>query len=59
MPSHIVLKTKQSKNSQEKRFKACVIAGEHKQVFARYYDEIYAFVVDFSICLMVLLVAFV
>lgn len=59
LPSHLVLKIKRNKHGQAKKFKARVVAGGNRQKYMEDYEKIYAPVVDFAICLLVLLICFV
>lgn len=45
--------------SRPKHFKVEVVALDDKQVAKRYYKNIYALVVDFSICVLVLIFAYI
>lgn len=59
LPSHLVLKIKRNKHGQAKKFKARIVPGGNRQVHHRDSDKIFAPVVDSTVCLLVLLLAFV
>lgn len=58
LPSPIALKTKRNKHGQAKKLKDRVVAGGNRQVYQRNYENIYAPVIAFWICLLNIIFAF-
>lgn len=56
---HIVIEIKRNKDEQAKKIKARVVAGGNKQLYQRDHESVYDPVVEFTVCLLVLITSFV
>ena len=57
LPTHMVFKIKRNVNGQPIRFKARLVAGGHKQVASRDYDNVYTPVIGFNLFRMMMILA--